>query len=280
MKKILIPVEGSALTRHIIDYIAALSKDFPVEEIILVGAFFVPEIAMILPSPDMLPAVGKDDILKEKNEIDRTLNSLIDVLRDKVGNATMVRGYTTSADWLQTISNAVATEKPDILVLGSDPDNDVAENVVVSKVVPIAKISHVPILLIPYNATFHSLTRALIPVSFNDLSGLRGLQQLCKSQAWLKADITVLNICPQSKSLSEKKEDQIALDYYLSGFPYVIHYSSQTDIIKQILAFADINDVQVIFALPGKHSFFHQFVHQSISKGFALASKRPVLILK
>jgi hypothetical protein len=52
------------------------------------------------------------------------------------------------------------------------------------------------------------------------------------------------------------------------------------DVLKSVLHTAAELKVQVIVALPGKHSFFYNLTHQNIMHGIVMNAIRPVLILK
>lgn len=51
-------------------------------------------------------------------------------------------------------------------------------------------------------------------------------------------------------------------------------------VLQDILHAAEERKVQMIVALPRKHSFFYHLTHQNITQGIVLNAAEPVLILK
>jgi len=90
----------------------------------------------------------------------------------------------------------------------------------------------------------------------------------------------VLNVDTTGKYMMVRDEHVQLLNEYLKGYHYQITYSAEQDIVQEILTYAKKSDVQLIMALPGKHSFLHGLLHKSVTETFALNAHHPVLLLK
>jgi hypothetical protein len=82
---------------------------------------------------------------------------------------------------------------------------------------------------------------------------------------------------PATKTSSAAKA---ALSELLKGFDHQLYHLENKDILQGVLKFADDNPVQMIIALPGRHSFLYHLTHQNIQHGIWLNAQKPVLILK
>ncbi len=89
--------------------------------------------------------------------------------------------------------------------------------------------------------------------------------------------------CKRERDLNpdEKfRERENSLHNYLQNFEHEIHYRSDRNVINGIINFTKEHNVQLIIALPGRHSFLYSLTHDSISKAIYRNAKQPVLILK
>jgi hypothetical protein len=92
--------------------------------------------------------------------------------------------------------------------------------------------------------------------------------------------LLILNVDPKQNHVDHEKEHTEALKEVLESYNYKVYYSDDHDTVKGIVNFADSHHVHLIIALPGKHSFFYNLTHQSITQALAVNSHQPILILK
>lgn len=60
---------------------------------------------------------------------------------------------------------------------------------------------------------------------------------------------------------------------------YEIHHSNNNDILTSIQKFYSENNVQIILAVPVKHSMFYKLTHGSITAALLENDYSPVLVL-
>ena len=279
MKCILIPVDFNAATQSVLSYVASFCKDVPVEHVILFKNFHLPAIASILPDANYVED-GNGRCIEEIALISSQLEEMTCLLRKLIPLPITVEKYLIYDKWLPAIQSLIDLRKPELVILGNDPHAEINDGIIAEKIIPFSKSSTVSVLIVPIDAVYKKLNRVLIPTSFENMARLRLMQKLCISNAWLHATMLVLNVDTTGKYMMVRDEHVPLLNEYLKGYHYQITYSAEQDIVQEILTYAKKSDVQLIMALPGKHSFLHGLLHKSVTETFALNAHHPVLLLK
>ena len=280
MKTILIPVDFSDTSTNALKYATELIKDIPVENIVLLKSFYKSVYEQLLPSADFIQ-LSTEDICLERNEINEQLRILTDTLVKKCNPSIRIQTVISELPLLRAIHQLIAEKKPDLLIVGSD--NCVIqqkESYIGRHVIGIAKTSPVPVLIVPADASYRKIERALVPCDFSAVSRLSLLQGKNNPIDWAHPKLMVLNIDPQLKHLSHENDHITFLKDQLAGYDFEIYYTGDEKVVDGILKFARANDVQLITALPGKYSFFYKFTHRSTTDALAQDSNHPILILK
>ena len=279
MKTLLIPVDFSETSSNAIRYAVDLMKDIEVSRIILLKTLYRSYYEQILPSADFVQ-LSAADIEKERIEVDRQLEELTAKLKEKCSACVEVEIATSELPLLRSVVDLIEDKKPDLLILGCDNPNEAEESYIGQLIIPIAKASRVPVLVIPAQVSYEKITTTLIPCDFRKVSRLAVVSGLNSPLAWMHPELVILNVDPRQEYLNQEQEHLRSLKPLLEGYSYSIHYAAEADIVSGILEFADARDVQMITALPGKYSFFATLTHKSTTEALALNARHPVLILK
>ena len=280
MKTILIPVDFSDTSTNALKYATELIKDIPVEKIILLKSFYKSVYEQLLPSADFIQ-LSTEDIWLERNEVNEQLRSLTDSILKKCNPTIAIQTVISELPLLRAIHQLIAEKNPDLLIVGSDNCIvQLKESYIGQQVIGIAKTSPVPVLIVPADASYRKIERALVPCDFLAVSRLSLLQGKNNPIDWAHPKLMVLNIDPQLKHLSHENDHITSLKDQLAGYDFEIYYTGDEKVVDGILKFARANDVQLITALPGKYSFFYKFTHRSTTDALAKDSNHPILILK
>jgi len=280
MKTILIPVDFSDTSTNALKYATELIKDIPVEKIILLKSFYKSVYEQLLPSADFIQ-LSTEDIWLERNEVNEQLRSLTDSILKKCNPTIAIQTVISELPLLRAIHQLIAEKNPDLLIVGSDNCIvQLKESYIGQQVIGIAKTSPVPVLIVPADASYRTIKRALVPCDFSAVSRLSLLQGKNNPIDWAHPKLMVLNIDPQLKHLSHENDHITSLKDQLAGYDFEIYYTGDEKVVDGILKFARANDVQLITALPGKYSFFYKFTHRSTTDALAKDSNHPILILK
>jgi len=278
MKTLLIPVDFSGTSSNVLKYAAEFSKDTAVERIILLNNYYLSIFEQLLPSADFVQ-MSAEEINEERRNIDERLTSIGHKLAKRCGPSIKIETAVSELPLLRAIYQIIAQEKPHMLMIGSD--NDMDESYIGEQVIAIAKTSSIPILIVPARAKYKKIKSALVPCDFNAVSRLGLLKGIRSSNQWLcPPELIVLNVDPKQAYRTHQEENSHALKEMLESYKYQVYYSEDRDIVHGILDFANKHNVQLIVALPGNYSFFHNLTHHSITNAIESNANQPVLILK
>jgi nucleotide-binding universal stress UspA family protein len=244
MKGILVLVDFSAPSINAAHYAASLAREKGFGEILLMANCFVPLFEQIVPSPDLLQ-VDADEILARMRKTQYKLDEVKVGIQHSLPAGFPIRTIIGAQSLLRSVLEQVAKESPSLVVIGTG-NRVVEEDCSIGRqIIPLVKILPVPVLVIPAEARYQPVTSALI-------AGAAEPSQETREAFWqLMGKAQLLQRPPEKK-----------------------------DVLKSVLHTAAELKVQVIVALPGKHSFFYNLTHQNIMHGIVMNAIRPVLILK
>jgi nucleotide-binding universal stress UspA family protein len=278
MKTLLIPVDFSGTSSNVLKYAAEFSKDTAVERIILLNNYYLSIYEQLLPSADFVQ-VSAEQINEDRQSINERLKAVGRSLAKKCGPSIKIETAVSELPLLRAILQIIAQEKPHMLMIGSD--NNMDESYIGEQVIAIAKISNIPVLIVPALAKYKKVKSALVPCDFNAVSRLALLKEIRSSNQWLcPSELIVLNVDAKQVHLAHEEENFYMLKEILESYKYQVYYSEDLDIVHGILDFANKHHAQIIIALPGNYSFFQNLTHHSITNALELNANQPVLILK
>lgn len=281
MKTLVIPVDFSIPSSHAIDYAADMCHHQDIRQIILFTHFHITLFEQLYPTPDFIQP-GEEEILDEKQRILKQLEDTKSKLLQKLNDQVTVKVRLFELPLLRAVLEVIDQEKPDVLLLGSSgPGGE--ESFIGSKMIEIARISPVPVLIVPNETPYEPVTNVLIACDFRTLNHVSLLGRIHQIKHWPHPKLALLNVDPRQKHLKPEHpnlEINGILKEILKEYEYELYYSDDSDILHGVLSFADEHHQQMIIALPGVHSFLYNLTHQSITEGLSKDANKPVLILK
>jgi nucleotide-binding universal stress UspA family protein len=282
MKTILIPVDFSLSANHAVDYAVDLSNNRDVEQLILFAQFHVSFFEQLYPTPDFIQA-GEQEIQELKQQLTLQLEELKTKLLSKLTSGTTVKVVLLEMPLLRAVLKMIEAEKPDVLFLGSNNKETRDSSFIGSLMVEIAKVSTVPVFIVPPDTIYQPIKDVLVACDFRTINHVSLLSRLHKIKHWPHPKLTLLNVDPQQKHLHPDHpafEINGIIKEVLSDYEYELFYSDDSDVLRGVVTFANQHDQQLIIALPGVHSFLYSLTHKSITEGLSRDANRPVLILK
>jgi nucleotide-binding universal stress UspA family protein len=279
MKTLLIPIDFSDTSGNVIRYATDFVKDVPVERIILLKSYYTSMAAQLLPSPDFVQ-MDAQEISDERQKVESHVKFIAHKLLKKCNFSVKVESGISELPLLRAIHEVINTERPDLIMIGSDHGSREGHSPIGEQVISISKTSTVPVLIIPSSLRYQNIKQALVPCDSAAISRMVILKGLRSSQQWLHPKLIVLNVDPGKTNDIHEEENTDALKEILESYSYRVYYSEDKNVVHGILDFSEHNEVQLIIALPGHYSFFSNLTHKSITNALALNANQPVLILK
>jgi nucleotide-binding universal stress UspA family protein len=279
MKTLLIPIDFTTTSENAINYAVEWCKAYDYNRIILLKTFY----------NSIFDAVGymrvnNDYLAVEREETNEKLNALSHKLATEIGPDIRVSVAFTELPLLRAILNVIEDEKVELIVIGSDNYSYSGNSFIAGNVIDISRISPVRVLIVPSKYQYQPVRKVLVPFDFDKIYTLIKLENYQGYSAkWKDTKLLVLNIDPYDKHLhpdEQFKNTEITMHQYLKSFDHELYYSNNKNIINGIIDFSNEHEVQLITALPGKHSFLFSLTHKSISEAIYHNATKPVLILK
>lgn len=280
MKTLLVPVDLNATTADTVLFAAAWAEHYEYERIILLKTFYNNVFSDIVVSAEY-GAVSHDFMQPQREEATAQLEALAQQITAVAGPAMKVVIALSETPLLRAVMELIHAEQPEMVLLGSNPAD--SDSPVYRNIIPIAKASPVRVMVVPAGYSYRAVKNALVPCDFEAMHELDKLNKLKASPRWSGTRLMVLNVDPDAHYQhpdEDFKETEANLHAYLKNFNHEIFYRDDKDIISSIIDFATENAVELIIALPGKHSFLYSLTHKSISEAIYRAAQVPVVILK
>jgi hypothetical protein len=240
MKKLLVLVDFSAPSVNAVAYAAGLAHDKGFGEIVLMSNCFVPLFEQIVPSPDLVQ-VGEEEINRRMESLMKQLLEMKTEIGKQLPPTVSVRIAIGTQPLLRSVIEEVTSEAPSLVLIGTSRRALGDDCSIGRQIIPLAKVIPVPVLVIPPEARYHPVTTVLVA----------GTTDAAITLQPLLGDLQIVQYAPPQK-----------------------------DVLADVLHAAAEHQVQLIVALPRKHSFFYHLTHQNIMQGVVLNAAEPVLILK
>ena len=240
MKKLLVLVDFSAPSVNAVAYAAGLAADKGFGEIVFMSNCFVPLFEQIVPSPDLVQ-VGEEEINRRMESLMKQLLELKSEIGKQLPPAISVGIAIGTKPLLRSVVEETTAESPSLVIIGTSRRAPGDDCSIGRQIIPLARVIPVPVLVVPPEARYEPIRSVLVA----------GATETGTTLLPLLSELEVIQYDPPQK-----------------------------DVLKDVLQAAAQHRVQLIVALPRKHSFFYNLTHQNIMQGVVLNAAEPVLILK
>jgi hypothetical protein len=184
---------------------------------------------------------------------------------------------------VRAILEQVRDENPALVLMGSNSIDATDSSAISLQLIELVKVIPVPVLIVPPKSSYLPVTTAVVAGEFKSLARIDPLKLLGKLIQGPHPRLLLLNVDASHRNLpvaDPSSETKAAFGDLLKGFDYRLYNLEEGDIVQGVLKFAADNTVQLIIALPGRHSFLYHLTHRNIRLGIFLNAHNPVLILK
>jgi nucleotide-binding universal stress UspA family protein len=282
MKTLLVPVDFTNASDEAVDFACEWAEKYLYERIILLRSFYSSMYENIIMSADF-SNVNQEYLNKKRSDEKELLNQMSKEVDKKTGEGIQVQTAVSELPLIRSIIELIKDVKPEMILLGSDPMQANNEGLVAGNIIAIARVSPVRVLIVPENYQYEKIEKALVPVDFKTVGSLNKINSLGSSPRWDDVELLLLNVDATQRHLNPDenfKEAENNLHDYLKNFKHEIYYETDKNVINGILNFKKINEVQLMIALPGVHSFLYSLTHKSVSEALYKKCPLPVMILK
>ncbi|RYY66538.1 MAG: universal stress protein [Chitinophagaceae bacterium] len=281
MKTMLLPIDFSPTARNAADFALHWCRRYGYDRVILVRSLFHSYFEDMAASAEymLLSQQEKGRFYEEEKEV---LDSLCKELTTAAGPG--IRIFTALSDQplVRTLLQLVEQESPDLIVAGSDNQEYESDSFVSAKLIELARASPVRVLVVPAGCAYVEPRSVLVPCNLAQTDSLERLAHLAQATQGKDLQLEVLHVDTPGRGPKPANEAK-ALEHlhrFLKDRPYHFHRIPAPTELAGILQFAASADVQLIVALPRRHSFLYALTHKSVSEALYRNTQYPVLILK
>ncbi len=279
MKHILVPVDFSEPSKHATRYAIALAEHLKAEKIILYNAYQQPMPAdPLLTEPTLnamevynvaeLGEISREHLQRFKNEIQNELTGSLQI--EVVGEFN---------DLIEGIQEVCAAQQIDLVITGINVSDKLTETLVGSRSIDIAKNITTPVLIVPHEADYKPVQKILFACDYKQVAKTTPVQPIEQMVFQTGAELHVLHINETDKKDIELTGEMATLKELLQEVSPQYHTLQEANFVMAINAFIEQNNIDLVIAIPKKHSFFEGLFRKSHVKTLAFHTHVPLMLV-
>lgn len=271
MKNILVAIDFSEASSNALNYAAFLAHAFHASLTLVhaytgTSAFDESPEAIVYDSMEELEAANEEFLKKEMEDFSKEITHKIDCIAQK-GNPVKV-------------INEIAQEiKPELIIMGmkgKGESNSIFGSTTTSI---IGKIS-IPILVVPFNAGYHTISTVTLASDFNNEKLLNNYAILKEFISHFNPFIQILNVQAHPSGLAEQEiADKMGISSEWNQYNYSFNIIRDNDIEEGINKFLKQHPTNLLVMVSKEHSFIEQIVGMSHTKKMTTQTEVPLLVL-
>lgn len=274
MNTILVPTDFSIAAKNAATYAIKFAKQVNCKKIVLYNAYQAP----IITDANMavVDAVDIDDLKKisENNLVD--FKESLKEESESIELETLCEYGSVTLDINDVCKNTGA----EIIVMGVTGIGKVAESLIGSFAIDVARKANVPVIVVPPDAGFTAIEEIMLACDFSKVVESTPVTPIKKILNETKAKLFVVNIDHNNKHNNANTTfESLMLDTLLQGYNPEYHFLDNEDFVAAINKFALEKQVDLIITIPKKMGWFDGLFHKSHTKALAFHSHVPLMVV-
>lgn len=269
MKKIFCPTDFSEIALNATAYAAKLAQVTNSELVM----FHVQSLFSLSPVEIL---VGQSDTVKLVNEqLEEHCKQIAKAFKIMCQGRVQLAGAP-----LSSVISTNATDF-DLIVMGSNGEDDYLQFFIGSNTYNIIKKADVPVLLIPWDCAFREINDIVYAYDYFRDNKLP-FQQLSTWVNDLRASVTVLEVLEESTSKVVNKElkglQQLLREQVPEKYNLTFDTLHAADVVEAINSYVLKKDADMLALCTHHYSFIQQLFHKSVIRALSTQARYPVLI--
>lgn len=274
MNTILVPTDFSVAAKNAAMYAINFGKQVSAKKIILYNAYQMPVVTDA--NMAMVDAVDISDLEEASTK------NLEIFKRSLVADAQNIELETLSEYGAVSLDiNDVCEETgADVVVMGVTGVGKVAESLIGSFAIDVARKSTVPVIIVPPDAGFTEIKEIMLACDFSKVIETTPVAPVKLILDETKAKLFVVNIDHNNKHFTPNTPfESLMLDTLLHGYDPEYHFIDEEDFVAATNRFALEKQVDMIITIPKKMGWFDALFHKSHAKALAFHSHVPLMVV-
>jgi nucleotide-binding universal stress UspA family protein len=182
---------------------------------------------------------------------------------------------------LEHIENLIVRTNATMVVMSVTDDDAVEQFLLGTNAINIVNIGNVPVLVVPFGATYNGINEVVLAVDFEDQEHVLPLDRIHTMLTMFKPVVNVVSIIDEASdaSASDIEEKKMLLQNALSDFTIDFSFVKQRHFVEAINEFANRKKADLILVLPHKHSFIASLFKTHSTEKLIHHTSVPVLAL-
>ena len=271
MKKIIVPIDFTPSSRNASEYAISLAKAIGAE-VHLLHVYMEP-----MPVGN-IPDYRANAVAALHTENIALVNKEIEWLKETYGVA--VSGHTAAAAFKSdAINNAATTLNGDLLVMGVKSAHK--NRVLGSTTLKMIRKSSKPVLLIPEEAKFRPLKKAVLAIDFREMISSAGMQAFFALVKQFNASVSVLHVQKTGEDMKASEvAEKLQMERVLSSISFQYESVRAKDVNEGILNFIDSHPTDLLVMIAHHHSVLERLFTPVHTGAISSEIKLPLLVLK
>jgi nucleotide-binding universal stress UspA family protein len=273
MKNILVPVDFSATAKNSARYAAGLARELGAEKIILYNAFSMPL------ATEMSWAVLQTEELQKASEegLQILKTSLEAEFPDHIQFATI----SDFGFMMERIGEITTQVHADLIIMGITGGGKLEEVLMGSNTTHVVHNTHVPVLIVPANATWKDVKVLGWACDYKDVIHNTPVTEIELISHALDAKLIVMHNNPDPKAFDpELFHNNVMVAEMLKKLKPEFEMVSYDNFLDATNDFVMNHEVDMLLVIPKKSTWFESLFKRSHTKLLAFHSHIPLLCLR
>lgn len=276
MNAILVPTDFSEISRNAARYAMQLAADLQVKKVVLYNAYQSPPVL----TENTIPAMPVVDIETFRDVSEQGMKAFHKKMTEDCPKGVELETKTGFSILSDDINDICKDAGADLIVMGITGTSKIEEVLIGSTALSVMKLTRVPVVIVPGEARYKSITNVMLASDFKNVIETTPVAPLRTILDATNAGLHVVYVYEDEKEITaEKKHEQELLQSLLKDYQPEFHYENNEHFVDGINHFVDTHDINLIIAIPRKHTFLNGLFKERHSKKLAFHSHVPLMYI-
>jgi nucleotide-binding universal stress UspA family protein len=273
MKKIIVPVDFSDVSKNAARYAAQMSADIPGSEILLYNVY-----EKFAHADDGSPLTNEGDATKVIAE--SSLNNLrFEIM--PLAKSTTIGVLAETGTLAENLEKLVLHSGADLVIMGISGTSRMEQVLIGSNTLGVVRKDSFPVLIIPPGAKYERIHSVVFATDFKDVAHTTPIPSLRKLLAMFRPELHVVHVEENEEVVfadSFRKEKE-AMDKLLFGFNPEYSFLDSGNFSKDISNFVQTKKVNLIITVPHRHQSIKEMFTSTHTEKLVYHTHVPVLAI-
>ena len=272
MKKFIVPVDFSEVSKNAARYAAQMSADFPDSEILLYNVYekfaHADDGSPLTNEGEATKIIAESSLNNLRFELMPLTKSLIGILAE-TGNLA------------ENLEKLVLHNGADLVIMGISGTSKVEQALIGSNTLGVVRKDSFPVLIVPPGAKYERIHSVVFASDFKDVEHTTPIPSLRKVLSMFRPDLFVVHVEEDQEVLdaNDFRKEKEAMDKLLFGFNPEYSFIDSGNFTRGISNFVHNMKANLIITVPHRHAFMKDLFKSTHTEKLVYHTHVPVLAL-